>query len=93
MAISINELRVVAVLKSRHFKELFKGDNGDLKRSGERVLADLRTFCGWDRPSIFDTDPLIMARREGRREVFARIIRFLNLDEAVVQKLMELDDE
>lgn len=33
-----------------------------------------------------------MARREGRREVFARIQYFLNLDENTVQKLMEIDD-
>ncbi len=89
---ALNELRSMAVLKSRHYKWLFKGDNGDLKRDAERVLADLRDFCGASAPTIFSTDPLIMARREGRREVFVRIVNFLNLDEATVQKLMELDD-
>lgn len=92
MAVTANQLRIIAVLKSRHFKELFLGDNGQLKRSGERVLADLRTFCWADKPTIFDKDPVVMARREGRREVFVRIQNFLNLDERVVQKLMELDD-
>lgn len=103
----LNPLRVKAVLLSRQFKELFagafvpkrwlygwlfKGENGELRRVGEHVLADLRNFCFADRTTIFDTEPLIMARREGRREVFARIVNFLNLDEKVVQQLMELED-
>lgn len=93
MGVSFNDLRTRAVLKSRHFKWLFLGDNGAVKRSGERVLADLRSFCFADRTTIFDSDPIIMARREGRREVFVRIVNFLNLDEGTVQKLMELEDE
>lgn len=88
----VNLLRLRAVLKSRHYKDLFRGDNGQLKRSAERVVADLRGFCHAGAPTIFHTDPLVMARREGRREVFVRIINFLNLDEATVQQLMELDD-
>ena len=104
----VNALRVRAVLSARMFKELFarafiprrwlyqwlfRGENGELRQVGEHVLADLRHFCGADRISLFDSDPLVMARRIGRREVFDRLTNFLNLDEAVVQKLMEIDYE
>lgn len=89
----VNQIRVRSVLKSRHYKGLFKGDNGQLKRDGEVVLADLREFCGVSRPTIFDPDGMVMARREGRREVFVRLMNFLNLDEALVQQLMELDND
>ena len=108
MQAEINQLRVKAVLSARHFKDLFaraivpkrwlynwlfKGENGELRRVGEHVLADLRDFC-WANPSaqVFNLEPLIMARRLGRRETFERIINFLNLDEQQVQQLMELDD-
>lgn len=87
----VNLLRVRSVLLSRHYKGLVYGDNGELRRDAERVLADLREFCGVSRATIFDPEPLIMARREGRREVFVRIQNFLNLDEKTVQQLMELD--
>lgn len=70
---------------------LFKGPDGKLHRAGEIVLADLRDFAAVGQP-IFSPDPLVMARRLGRREVVERIINYLNLDEGTVQKIMELDD-
>ncbi len=108
MAVSeTNRARFRAVLISRAVKELFWGliprrrlwrwlffgeDGTVLRRPGEILLADLREFAFLDGRSIFHTDPLMMARREGRREVGMRILNYLNLDENVVQKLMELDD-
>lgn len=93
MTLSINNLiRMRAVNLAREYKSLFHGDNGAIRRSGEHVLADLRSFCFAGGKTVFDKDPLMMARREGRREVFMRLQNFLNLDEATVQKLMELDD-
>ena len=103
----MNRRRVRAVLSARRFKELFawavptrwlfrwlfRDESGALRRVGEHVLADLRGFCrASPGETIFDSDPLVMARREGRREVFMRIVNFLNLDEREVQQLMELDD-
>lgn len=76
------------VLRSRHYKGLFLGDNGQVKRDGEVVLADLRDFCRVARGTIFENDPHLMARWEGRREVFVRIASFLNLDEAEVSRMM-----
>lgn len=69
---------------------LFLSPEGQVHRAGEIVLADLRQFCAGQR--LFDPDPLVMARRAGRREAFERLIHYLNLDEGTVQKLMELDD-
>lgn len=81
----------VPVPRGWFYRWLFTNDDGAVRRVGEHVLADLREFCFLDR-SAFDTDPLVMARRQGRRDVGLRIIKFLNLDEAAVQKLMEIDD-
>ena len=69
---------------------VFLTDEGQLTRAGEILLADLREFA--TAAPLFSTEPLLMARRAGRREVFERIVAYLNLDEATVQKLMEVDD-
>lgn len=63
--------------------------------AASHVLADLRAYCFANadgRRPLFSTDPVVMARRLGRREAFDRIIHYLNLDEAQVQTLMEIDD-
>lgn len=72
-------------------RQLFLAPNGQVHRSGEILLADLRDFAAVGMP-IFSSDPLIMARRLGRREVVERIVNYLNLDEQAVQQLMRLDD-
>lgn len=72
-------------------RRLFLAPTGKVHRAGEIVLADLRDFASVGQP-IFSSDPLIMARRLGRREVVERLIHFLNLDEGTVQQLMRLDD-
>ena len=102
----VNQLRKRAVAVSRAFKDLFGGpetralsrwrrlfmtDETTLRRVGEHALADLREFC-WAQKTSFDPDPLVMARRAGRRDVWLRITNYLNLDEAQVQTLMEIDD-
>lgn len=69
---------------------LFLAPDGTPHHAGEVLLADLREFATGQ--PLFSSDPLIMARRAGRREVFERIINYLNLDEDMVQKMMELDD-
>lgn len=53
---------------------------------GDEVLADLAKFCR-AHESTFHTDPRVHAVLEGRREVFLRIARHLNLDD---DKLYEL---
>jgi hypothetical protein len=72
-------------------RQLFLSPEGKVHHAGEIVLADLRDFAAVGMP-IFSSDPLIMARRLGRREVVERLINYLNLDEGTVQQLMRLDD-
>lgn len=45
---------------------------------GQRVLTDLAVFCRATE-TCFDPDPRLHAVAEGRREVFLRIARHLNL--------------
>lgn len=47
--------------------------------AAKTVLADLRLFCNGTRTN-FSSDALQMARMEGRREVFMRIMTFLKVD-------------
>lgn len=84
--------RRLVVPDSRLYRWLFGDGPGGMRRVGELVLSDLAEFCHADKPTIFNSDPLIMARQEGRREVFVRIQNFLNLDESAVRKIMEIDD-
>lgn len=72
------------------YRRVFLNDR-TLRVASEHVLADLRDFA-FARASAFDPDPIVMARRQGRRDVWLRISNYLNLDEASVQKLMEVDD-
>jgi hypothetical protein len=47
--------------------------------NAKTVLADLRVFCHATK-STFSDNPLEMARLEGRREVFNRIMNFLKIN-------------
>lgn len=87
-----NMRRWRAVVIAREYKDLCFGDNGDLKRSAEHVIADLRSFCQYPQGTPFHRDPVEMARRVGRQEVFNRIQRMLGLSEEETMKLMEVDD-
>jgi|GEM_PF-657556 len=87
--IADNILRRMAVLRARSYKRVFEPDN--MTRDHEIVLADLRDFCRANR-STFSPDPHAAARLAGRREAWLRIAQHLNLDEARVQKLVELED-
>lgn len=56
---------------------------------GKDILRDLNLFCNGTR-SNFDSDALMMARMEGRREVFNRIMTFLKID---VEEYIDLADD
>ncbi len=73
------------------YRTVFTVDGDTRRIAADHVLADLRDFT-FARTSAFDPDPIIMARRQGRRDVWLRISAYLNLDEAQVQTLMEIDD-
>lgn len=72
------------------YVRVFMSD-GAVRHHARAVLADLRDYC-FATTSAFDPDPIIMARRQGRRDVWLRIQNYLNLDEQTVQLFMEIDD-
>lgn len=84
-----NLARQLTILRARHYKRLFFADSV-MSRDAEIVLADLRDFCCAEQGG-FSPDPHVHARNTGRREVFLRLTHHLNLDEAEVRKLMEMD--
>lgn len=88
---AIAALAAMIVGRRWAYRATFTADDGGLRIAGQHVLADLRDFT-FARSSAFDPDPIIMARRQGRRDVWLRISNYLNLDEATVQTLMENDD-
>lgn len=54
--------------------------------TGQRVLKDLAEFCRAD-VSTFDPDPRVHALLEGRREVWLRVQKLLNLTPEQVAEL------
>lgn len=71
------------------WRHIMRGDNGELHEASKIALADLRVFCNGTR-SNFDADAMQMARMEGRREVFMRVMNFLNYD---YSKILELEED
>ena len=47
--------------------------------AAQMVLADLEEFCCANSTTMTGNDPIQLARNEGRRQVYLRIIRALNL--------------
>jgi hypothetical protein len=80
----------MAMLRARSYRRVFI-PAGEIDRDHEIVLADLRDHC-FAVKSTFHSDPHEAGRRQGRREAWLRISQHLNLDEAKVQKLVELED-
>lgn len=78
--------------KARRYRATFLGEDGAPKGDAERVLGDLRKFCRGN-GSTFDPNPYQAARLEGRREVFQRISNFLNLTDAQVNQLKEVETD
>ena len=77
------------------WREVFRSEDGELKKSGIEVLADLQRFCHDNRPTVKVSkatgmvDPIAMAIAEGRREVFLRIKEHLKLDDRDLQRLIK----
>tara|TARA_R110000803_G_scaffold27832_3_gene64775 strand:- start:2264 stop:2509 length:246 start_codon:yes stop_codon:yes gene_type:complete len=66
------DIRQFLTTRKRNYQTTFAGVGG------EAVLVDLARFCRADE-STFNTDPRISALMEGRREVWLRITKHLNL--------------
>jgi len=69
------------------YRFTFRGPDGLVHREGQQVLDDLRKFCAVDKPGIVVspvtrvTDPYATAYRAGARDVYARIVKYLNLED------------
>lgn len=88
--VAVNAMRRMAILRARSYRAVLAPE-GIIDRDREIVLADLREFCRANQ-STFSAEPAVAARLVGRREVWLRISQHLNLDEAKVQQLVEIDD-
>lgn len=88
--IALNALRRMAIRRSRSYRAVFM-PGGAMTRDAEIVLADVRDQ-GFLNKTTFHADPYEAAKRQGRRELALRILQHLNLDEAKVQQLVEIDD-
>jgi len=92
MAAMVQSLRARTLLnRAAVYRAVFLEEPGR-PGDGERVLADLRGYCCAE-TTTFDPDPHVAARKAGRREVWLRIQAHLNLDDAAVSKLVEVDDD
>lgn len=85
--------------KSDAFKACFCNEDGEISRDGARVLRDLAEFCHSSRstlkvsPTTRQVDPLAMAAAEGRRDVFRRIVAFIDLDPTRHPSLKDQPDD
>jgi len=81
--------------RSQAWKACLTDKSGNLTRSAEIALADLRRFCRGSTSTVTVSpisrtiDPLAMAMAEGRREVWLRIVNYLELDERTISALRE----
>jgi hypothetical protein len=66
------DIKQFLTTRKRNYQSTFAGPGGDA------VLADLARFCRADQ-TTFDTDPRVAALLEGRREVWLRITKHMNL--------------
>jgi|TARA_R110000823_G_scaffold101164_1_gene217460 hypothetical protein len=72
------QVRDFLVTRSQAYKQTFKGIYG------ERVLKDLAGFCRANE-STFNPDPRAEGILQGRREVWLRISKHLNLSDDQLQ--------
>lgn len=75
--------------KRRAYRQLFLTSQGHLNEAAEEVLDDLRKFC-WLGGSLAP-EPYALAMAEGRRQVYWRLIRHLEINERVLTRLDEGD--
>jgi hypothetical protein len=82
------KLRDLIRKKEWAWRHILSRKDGGLDEAAKIALSDLRYFCNGTK-SNFHSDALEMARMEGRREVFMRIMTFLNYDYSKIYELEE----
>lgn len=80
------------------YRRTFLDANGGVGPFAEVVLADLRTFCRLDSPTVCVSpatgtiDPVAMALAEGRREVLLRILKHLRMPPESLDRLNQASE-
>ena len=88
-----------ALTRRTAYKRCFLGDDGQLTRDGEIVLADLEKFCRLYKSTTMvsritqQTDVPATFQAEGRREVILRILSHLYIDDKSLMRLQEASTE
>lgn len=66
------------------YQQTFCDDKGRIHLNGERVIADLKRFCGWDRAGVVITangaDPHMTFYKAGQQDMLKRISRMIGVD-------------
>jgi len=76
------------------YNRLFRRkSDGLINTDGEVILADLKRFCRADESTHKAGDPYASALLEGRREVWLRIQRHLNMTQSELRQLKESFDD
>jgi len=84
----LSAVRDFLINRQRAYRLVFNPDN----QFTRVVLKDLARFCRASE-STFDADPRLHAVKEGRREVFLRIAKHLDLDTKDFLKLYGVNDD
>lgn len=81
------DFRALIQRKRMAYVHTFCGDDGRPHPEAQRVLADLRRFCGINRGGIVVspvsrvTDPYATIYRAAMRDVYLRIVGYIDIDE------------
>lgn len=81
------------------WRDMTRGQDGELTPAAVEALAHLRRFCYMDRGSVKVSprsgmiDPHAMALIEGRREVFMLIEQSIKLTDGDIQRLIQQHQE
>jgi hypothetical protein len=86
--------RVALLLKrKKHYNNLLRDKSGAINNDANIFLSDLRSFCRADGTSTFSVNDPYGRRQallEGRREVFERILSYLNASDKEIKKMLEV---
>lgn len=89
--LTLSQIARLALKRSGSYKRLFM-DNSSINPDAADVLADLKRFCRADGTSTFMSDDPYgrkQALLEGRREVFERILAYINANDDDLYRLHE----
>lgn len=90
----MNKLFAILHRKRLAYLHTFCTADGKLHVEGQRVMADLKRFCGVNKGGIVispisrTVDPYATAYRAGQRDTYLRISKFLNLDESELTEVI-----